>query len=334
MVMSAGDPLELLELLRSEGRDVELRNGRILVRPPWPLVRIVSAATCQLVAAVLAGGRTGHVWARCDTCGEGTMRRPKGTAPKRCVITPACPGSHRAEGAKPKGPKHPATFSDEIIPVLAAQLPPDAYPLVLDPFAGTGRIHELPNFTVGVEISHEYPEHYRHPNNIIGDALALPFRAESFDAIATSPTYGNRLTDQNNAMDGSVRHSYTHDLGRKLHPNNSGGMHWGPEYRTFRARAWASVVRVLRPGGRFVLNISDHIRNRQRQRVTDWHVETLTKLGMREIDRIDIPTRRLRYGDKRRGARRARARHRLRAVDVLCVRIEARQGRRVHQTPA
>ena len=91
--------------------------------------------------------------------------------------------------------------------------------------------------------------------------------------------------------------SYTHDLGRPLHPSNSGRLHLGAEYRTFHARAWVQAVRVLRPGGRFVLpNISDHIRDHERERVTDWHVETLRKLGLHEIDRTDVPTKRMRYG--------------------------------------
>jgi hypothetical protein len=111
------------------------------------------------------------------------------------------------------------------------------------------------------------------------------------------PPYGNRYADHHDAKDASRRRSYTHDLGRTLHPNNSGQLQWGPEYRTFHARAWTQAVRVLCPGGRFVLNISDHIRNHERQHVTDWHVQTLTKLGLQEIARTDIPTKRMRYGE-------------------------------------
>ena len=97
-----------------------------------------------------------------------------------------------------------------------------------------------------------------HPGTIVADALALPFPDGAFDAIVTSPTYGNRYADHFTPKEGTewTWRSYTLDLGRKLHPNNSGQLQWGPEYRTFHTRAWAQAVRVLCPGGRFVLNIS------------------------------------------------------------------------------
>jgi 5S rRNA maturation endonuclease (ribonuclease M5)/SAM-dependent methyltransferase len=197
----------------------------------------------------------------------------------------------------PKRTKHPARFSDEILAAIARAVPPDEYPDVLDPFAGTGRIHELPNHTIGVELEPEWAT--MRPATIVADALALPFPDAAFDAIATSPTYGNRYADHFHPEEGSewTWRSYTLDLGRTLHPNNSGALQWGPEYRTFHTRAWAAVLRVLCPGGRFVLSISDHIRDHERQHVTDWHVETLTKLGLHEIHRTNIPTKRMRYGE-------------------------------------
>ena len=48
-------------------------------------------------------------------------------------------------------------------------------------------------------------------------------------------------------------------------------MQWGDAYRSFHVKAWREAWRVLRPGGRFVLNIKDHIRNGERMPVTDWH---------------------------------------------------------------
>jgi SAM-dependent methyltransferase len=203
-----------------------------------------------------------------------------------------------AKGTPARGPKHPAEFSAEIIPFLAAAAPPGEYPRVLDPMAGKGGIHKLANLTIGVKLEPEWA--FARPGTIKGNAFYLPFRDESFDAIVTSPTYGNRYADDFIPSEESKSkwtwRSYTLDLGRKLHPDNTGQLHWGPKYRADHLKAWTEAVRVLRPGGRFVLNISDHIRNHERQYVTDWHVEALTRLGLREIARKPVPTKRMRYG--------------------------------------
>jgi len=175
------------------------------------------------------------------------------------------------------GVSHPARYSTNLIPIFADIL--DGYDHVLDPFAGTGRIHDLPMHTVGIEIEPEWAA--LHPDTVEGSALELPWEDAEFDAVCTSPTYGNRLADSHNASDPERRRSYTHDLGRKLSADNSGAMQWGDEYREFHETAWAEAVRVLRPGGRFVLNIKDHIRGGVQQPVTAWHVAALVDLGMR-----------------------------------------------------
>ncbi|MGH9892778.1 MAG: hypothetical protein ACREA0_12470 [bacterium] len=197
------------------------------------------------------------------------------------------------------GVAHPAVFSDRILPALAAMLAP-AHRRVLDPFAGVGRVHELRKMvtweleTVGVELEPEWAN--LHPDTHVGNALALKFADGSFDAVVTSPTYGNRLADHHNARDSSLRRSYTHDLGRQLHDDNSGGLQWGEEYRDFHVKAWLEAKRVLHDGGRLVLNISDHIRRRQRQYVSSWHTETLLFLGFRLVDAMRVETPRLRQG--------------------------------------
>ena len=112
------------------------------------------------------------------------------------------------------GLSHPARYPNALIPILATAVPVDQFPKVLDPFAGTGRIHQLPNETVGIEIEPEWAA--LHDDTICGSALALPFDSDSFDAIVTSPTYGNRLADAGYSATPDRRHSYTFDLGRKL----------------------------------------------------------------------------------------------------------------------
>jgi SAM-dependent methyltransferase len=191
--------------------------------------------------------------------------------------------------------RHPARFTSSIMPVLADAV--TGYDRVLDPFAGTGRIHVLANFTVGVELEPEWAA--MHPDTIVGDATTLPFGDASFDAVATSPTYGNRMADHHSASDPSRRTSYTHNLGRRLHPNNSGAMHWGEPYRQLHVAAWREVERVLRPGGRFVLNVKDHLKAGRRQPVTAWHVGVVLGLGFELYACVPVAVSGRRYGANR-----------------------------------
>ena len=182
------------------------------------------------------------------------------------------------------GISHPARYSEPLIPVFA-EIIADNYgtdPVdILDPFAGTGKIHRLNDMhdywnTVGIELEPEWA--HLHPRTQVGNALALPFADCSFDVICTSPTYGNRLADKHHAADAHLRRSYTHDLGRQLSDDNSGGMQWGAGYRDFHIEAWEEAARVLRPGGLFILNIKDHVRDGQLQYVPQWHVSVLARV--------------------------------------------------------
>ncbi len=197
-------------------------------------------------------------------------------------------------------PRHPAKYSDVILDVITPYLPHRG--VILDPFAGVGRIHEVTSRAVGLELEYEWAAQGKGAT-VVGNALHLPFPDASISAICTSPCYGNRMADSHNAKDPcsecrgrsperiatcpkckgtglSLRRTYTHLLGRTLHPDNAGSLQWGPKYQSFHRAAWAESVRVLASSGIFILNTSDHIRKAQLARVSIWHYKTLRQLGI------------------------------------------------------
>lgn len=199
-------------------------------------------------------------------------------------------------------PKHPARYSKSVMTQFRDTLlniVADEGPIhILDPFAGTGRIHELAVssliHTTGVELEPEWAA--MHPWTRQGNALELTTMFPGhFHAVVTSPTYGNRLADHHNAQDGSVRRSYTHDLGRPLHPDNSGQMAFGKEYQDFHRKVWDQVYTVLRPNGWFILNVSDFIRGGEVVPVVKWHLDALHN-RFKVVEDLAIDTPRLKFG--------------------------------------
>lgn len=207
------------------------------------------------------------------------------------------------------GVKHPAKFSEPVLDRIGEVFEGYGWPRrILDPFAGTGRIHgvidDTPDwyidyvpFTVGVEIEPEWAA--MHSRTIVASALTMPFPDGTFDGLCTSPCYGSRMADSHNAQDGSVRYSYTHTIGRKLHRENSGQLQWGDAYRQFHQVAWAECLRVLQPGALIVVNVSNHIRAGVEQRVTEWHLNWFLANDCQVVDLERVSTTRLRHGANR-----------------------------------
>jgi hypothetical protein len=189
--------------------------------------------------------------------------------------------------------EHPAVFGDAILATIAPHVA--GLGVVVDPFAGVGKVHRLRDLagvhrTIGVELEPEWA--CAHPDTIVGDARDISLAmlgTDHVDGIVVSPTYGNRMADHHNANDPSHRNTYKHRLGRDLTPGNSGAMPWGDEYRALHQLVWQRCV-DLSPTV-FVLNVKDHVRRGERQRVTAWHVDQLTALGLRVVAWERVPTR-------------------------------------------
>lgn len=228
----------------------------------------------------------------------------------------------------PPSNDHPAMFSKELIEPLARSIRGRRH--VLDPFAGTGRVHSIAEAagvsrSTGIELEREWANVEEFPgpkrSQVVGDSLlVLPtFRARTFDAVLTSPAYGNRMADKHEAKDSckscngagvvgaaecrtcrgtglSRRNTYRHRLGRPLSENNGGGLQWGAEYRDLHRAIWEASIRVLAPGGVFVVNCSNHIRLGQVIDVCGWHRDVLAELELTIVDVIEVETRRQRHG--------------------------------------
>ena len=195
--------------------------------------------------------------------------------------------------------KHPAPFSLPIIDAIETELYRWGRPeLVLDPFAGIGRIFALASSCdiVGAEIQHRWARECLPQMIVVANAKALPFRPGTFDGIVTSPCYGNRFADHHNAKDGSERRSYKHDLGEDPHPDSAATLHWSPAYRRAHRMYWAEILRVCRPGALLIINLSNHIRKDVERLVVEWHLVWFLSHGCQLLDVVPVETSRMRKG--------------------------------------
>ena len=108
--------------------------------------------------------------------------------------------------------KHPAVMGPHILDACKTFLPFVGC-RVLDPFAGLGTTAKLlPEYdVVGVEIEKEWADQYE--KTICGDSLIVVPTLEKFDAVLTSPTYGNRMADDFEASDKSKRITWSFSWG-------------------------------------------------------------------------------------------------------------------------
>lgn len=198
-------------------------------------------------------------------------------------------------------PRHPAKYTNSFFEVFVTWLKDTKN--VLDPFGGTGKIGRLKEYGYCGEIyANEIEREWLEPNLYQCDKLSfqdaefLNYPNGFFDAICTSPTYGNRMADHHIAKDNSKRNTYTHCLGHQLQDGNTGKMQWGEEYRAKHVRIYKHLAKLLKNKGKFILNIKNHIRKGEEIDVVSFHIESLKSLGFKVVEKVLVKTPSLKYG--------------------------------------
>lgn len=197
--------------------------------------------------------------------------------------------------------KHPAKYTDCFLSTFAELL--KGCDNVLDPFAGTGKIGAIREYGFEGKIyANELEPEWLINNDYNCDVLSfedaefIDYPSNFFDAICTSPTYGNRMADHFVAKDHSKRITYTHCLGRQLKDGNTGKMQWGEQYRIKHEKIYAHLADICKDNAVFVLNIKNHIRNGEEIDVKQFHIDALQKVGFELVDSIFVTTNGSRFG--------------------------------------
>lgn len=198
--------------------------------------------------------------------------------------------------------QHPAKYSDVFIPIFADLL--KDCEVVLDPMAGTGKLAMIKEFGFrGKVVCNDIESEWKNGEDYLvdewhcSDASHMEWAEDnSFDAICTSPTYGNRMADNFVSKDGTKRITYRHYLGHELKEGNTGYMQFGGKYCDKHREIYAECMRVLKPGGLMVVNVSNHIRAGAEIPVVDFHRETLESLGAKFEKEIQVKTPRMGFG--------------------------------------
>ena len=192
--------------------------------------------------------------------------------------------------------RHPAKYTDDFISIFADLL--NGRQRVLDPFAGTGKIGVIKKFgfdgkVYANEIEPEWirPNKYKCDFITTVDAEFLQYPDGFFDAICTSPTYGNRMADHHIAKDGSKRNTYTHCIGRPLSDGNTGKMQWGTEYMEKHERIYKHLYSLVKENGLFICNIKNHIRRGKEIDVKSFHERSIIESGFVKVKEIFIETK-------------------------------------------
>lgn len=221
---------------------------------------------------------------------------------------------------------HPAPYSKEVMEELSKIIAGWEGP-ILDPYAGTGRIHDLGrDDTWGIEIEPEWAQ--MHARTIWGDSATLrPLGVTSGECKVTSPAgrnhriprpqglvfspdYGNRMADQylgtpaermERQQTGKIprRRSYAISLNRQVSFASTCRYQFGDTYRLMHSTIFGSATKVCVPGARLALNVSNSISGGEERDVTRWWLQLASSLGWMTVDLVPVETRRFRDGANR-----------------------------------